>query len=145
MACGSPVSASGSGLEGLGEPVGAALPGIRGGRRVERRAIVSKEAVGGARIDDDLHVPIVLLDQFALLAGGVRGGTLVLFAKEPEQRDLDVLGQVEARAGRGLIGVRARGWAVPRHGRLHVWIGGRDLEDGRAAPAPAGDARAVGA
>src|SRR5207244_13144797 len=113
MACGSPVSASGSGLEGLGEPVGAALPGIRGGRRVERRAIVGEEAVGGARVNHDLDVRVVLLNELAHLARVGWRWTRVLLTAEGEERDLDVLRHVEARDGRRLVGGGARRLRVP--------------------------------
>src|SRR6266487_2554775 len=99
MACGSPVSASGSGLKVLGEPVGAALPRIGRGYGVERRAIVRVKAVAGARVDNDLDIRVVLFHEISHLAGIGRRWARVLLAAEREERDLDVLGHVEAADG----------------------------------------------
>src|SRR5207244_11890250 len=125
MACGSPVSASGSGLEGLGEPVGAALPGIRGGRRVERRAVVGEEAVGGARVNHDLDVRVVLLHELAHLARVGWRWTRVLLDAEGGERGLDVLRYVEARYRSRMVrgGQRHPAVAAVRGdvSRLAVW------------------------
>src|SRR4030081_2452881 len=118
MACGSPVSPSGSGLEGLGEQVGAALPRVGCGRRVEGRAVVGEEAVDGARVNHDLDVRAVLLHELAHLARVGWRWTRVLLTAEGEERDLDVLRHVEARDGRRLVGEGARRRAVPGDGRL---------------------------
>src|SRR2546425_10627651 len=104
MACGSPVSASGSGLEVLGEPVGGALPSIGRGSGVERRAIVGVKAAAGARVDNDLDIRVVLFHEISHLAGIGRRWARVLLAAESEERDLAVLGHADAAERRGLIG-----------------------------------------
>src|SRR5438477_11460279 len=68
MACGPPASAFGSGLEVLGEPVGAALPAVRGRGGVEGRSVVGKEGVPRAWLDHDLYVRVVHLDEVPELA-----------------------------------------------------------------------------
>src|SRR6266540_5888039 len=104
--------ASVSRLEVLAEPVSAALPAVRGRRRVEGGAIVREETVLRARIDHELDVRIVLLHEIAQLPRVGRRRARVELTVEPEERDLDVLGHVEARDGRGLVWIGARRRAV---------------------------------
>src|SRR2546428_5888918 len=114
------------------EPPGAALPGVVGVRLVVGRAVVRVEAVAGLGIDHDLDVLVaVLLEHLAELLRVLGLRVLVLGAVEAEERDLDVLGEIEAghRPARGLI--RPRGRAVPRHGSLDVGIGRGLLVHGR--------------
>src|SRR5439155_566173 len=119
-------------------------------RRVEFAApfykIAGMEAVAGIRIDHDVDVLVAAgLHQVDHLLGVVGRGPRVLAPVEAEERDLDVLGHVEAGdLARGPL-VRPRGRAVPRHRRLHVRVRRRDLIGGAPAPAPARHADAVGA
>src|SRR6266540_2397812 len=137
--CGAPL-----GFEPLVEVGQAALPGIGGGGGVVRGTVVGEEAVARAWVGHDLDILVVLLEQVAQLARVGRRRALVRLPVKPEERRLDVLGHVEPRHRVGLIRVRARGRPVPGHGGLDVGIGRSNLVDGRAAPAPAGHADAVG-
>src|SRR5439155_22904767 len=85
--------------EVLAEEVRATLPGVGSRRRVVGRAVVRVEAVTRARVDDDLDVRVVLLHEITEASGILRLWILVCLAVEPEQRDVDVLGEVESRHG----------------------------------------------
>src|SRR5437588_4137850 len=96
------------------------------------RAIVGVEAVTRLGIDHDLDgLVAVLLEHLAQLLRVLGLRVLVLAAVEAEERDLDVLGEIEARdrAVRALVGPRGR--AVPGDGGFHVGIGRGLLVDRR--------------
>src|SRR6266436_8570919 len=95
MACGPPASAFGSGLEVLGEPVRAALPAVRGCGGIERWAVVGKEGMPRSRLDHDLDVGVVHLDELAKLPRVCRRRARVRLAVEAKERRLDVLSHVE--------------------------------------------------
>src|SRR5262245_44216593 len=102
-----------SGLEELGEVLCAALPGISRRGRVVGRPVVGVEGVARPRINDDLHVGVpgglhhlAELDRVLGLDAGV------LLAVEAEEGDLDVLRDVEARDGIGLIDIGAARRAI---------------------------------
>src|SRR5712692_7449785 len=120
-------SRSSSGLEMFVEEREAALPGIRGGFRVVARAVVGKEAVLGARVDHDLDILIVLLEQVAELPRVVRRGIGVLLPVEAEEGRFDVLGQIEAGHRRRRVRIRPGRRTVPAHRGFDVGIGGRHL------------------
>src|SRR5207247_6089714 len=108
-------------------------------------AVVRVEAVAGRGIAHDLDVRAAgLLEHLAELLRVLGLRVLVPGAVEAEERDLDVLGEIEAghRPARALI--RPRGRAVPRHGSLDVGVGRGILVQGRGAPPPAGDADLAG-
>src|SRR6185369_11764500 len=80
----------------LREEVCAALPGVLRGARVVRGPVIRVEAVPGARIDDDLDVLVVLLQELAHLRRVFGLRVLIGLAVQPEERTVNVLREVES-------------------------------------------------